>query len=106
MSSSLQTKADEYQAQALGKELGNLSAKITMIPMEFAKVNGQKVPDAAIETLVWRLEKGVGRSWEGCAKESATEAQSQMTELAKDVANLKHGRQVPLRHHDPGFRPS
>jgi len=53
MSSSLKTKADEYQSQvvALGKELGSLSAKITMIPMEFAKAKGEKDLDAAIETL-------------------------------------------------------
>lgn len=36
---------------ALGKELGSLSAKITMIPIEFAKAKGVKDPDASIETL-------------------------------------------------------
>ncbi len=110
MSSSLKTKADEYQSQvvALGKELGNLSAKITMIPMEFAKAKGEKDPDAAIETLkegtkatidklcakydaLKKVSEEVGKDATN-AKDAATQVQTQMTEMAKDVANLKDGQ--------------
>ena len=110
MSSSLKTKADEYQSQvvALGKELGNLSAKITMIPMEFAKAKGAKDPDAAIETLkegtkatidklcakydaLKKVSEEVGKDASN-AKDTATQVQTQMTEMAKDAANLKDGQ--------------
>lgn len=90
MSSSLNTKADEYQSQvvALGKELGNLSAKITIIPMEFAKAKGEKDPEAAIETLKEDSKATLDKI---CAKYESLKKVSE--EVGKDASNANRNGQ-------------